>query len=172
MVLGTWVLAKPIMDILGGSEFTDSAFALKILMIANGIIFMAFLASYTVTALGKQKEALWANGLGAIFSLVLNFIFIPRFSYIAAAFVAIISQLVAYVFLNYIIYKHTHVIPDFKITVKSFFAAIIMAFFLIFFTSWNFWLLAVCGAGIYFIILFILRGLPREAMGQIMKDRR
>lgn len=172
MVLGTWVLAKPIMNILGGSEFTDSAFALKILMIANGIIFMAFLSSYTVIALGKQKNALWANGLAAILSLVLNFIFIPRFSYIAAAFTAILSQLAAYVFLNYIIYKYARVIPNFKITLKSVFASVAMAAFLVFFSSWNFWLLLGCGSAVYFIILFVLRGLPREAVGQMMRVRK
>lgn len=169
LIFGTWFLSKPLIEILAGKEFIGSANVLKILMIATGIIFLAFLASFSVIALGKQKEGIKAHLVGGVLSLGLNLILIPRFSYAGAALTAVISQFFPFLILGLIVYKYTKIFPSLNILIKSILASIIMALFLFIFKNVNFWLLATLGGSVYLITLLILRGLPREAIFALIK---
>lgn len=80
-----WLAAPLIIKILGGGEFSDAVLPLRLLLFACSFIFIGTLVGQTTIILGKQKKAAWAYGLGALFNILANLIFIPKYSYVGAA---------------------------------------------------------------------------------------
>lgn len=93
MALVFW-LAEPIINLSYGASFAPSIPALKILTVAVFISFLAHVWLFTLTALGKQKTYTWAVGTGMVINIILNWIFIPKYSLYAAAWTTVITELI------------------------------------------------------------------------------
>ena len=93
-IIGLIVFSKNIVDILGGADFVrDAAPVLVILSFAVGIIFFGNLGGNAIIALGIQRRGMWIYGAGAVFNIIANIIFIPRYSYTAAAWTTVATEL-------------------------------------------------------------------------------
>jgi O-antigen/teichoic acid export membrane protein len=91
----TTLLATLMIGILGGQEFLpDGAIALQLVVWSIPIGWMNSVTNYTLVALGLEKRLTIAFIIGVVFNLVLNLIFLPRFSYVAAAIITIFSEIV------------------------------------------------------------------------------
>ncbi len=58
-------------------------------------------------AWGKQKEYAIAISFGAITNIILNFILIPKYSYIGAAFATLLSEVAVFIGVFYLFNKFT-----------------------------------------------------------------
>lgn len=102
-VVGGVLLSSSIVNFIGGGEFLVSTLTLQILFIAVGVIFYGTLFGSSVIALGLQRYAMWAYGVGFVFNFVANLIFIPRYSYIGAAWTTVVTEVLVTLVLVWIV---------------------------------------------------------------------
>jgi len=65
---------------------------LRILVFATFIAYFNHLTGYSLIALGKQKVSLIVAIIALVWNVSLNLIFIPRYSYLAAAAITIATE--------------------------------------------------------------------------------
>jgi O-antigen/teichoic acid export membrane protein len=95
LAAGVALLAGPIIGVVGGREYLpDSAVALAILICYLPLSYANGLTQYVLIAAGRQR-LLTAAFVGAlVFNIVANFVLIPRFGYVGAAWVTVLSEVV------------------------------------------------------------------------------
>jgi len=140
IVVGTFVLALPIIRFVTGSggEFTTtstvsifgrsmtSVACLKILIFSVGVNFFSTLYNFMIVSLGKQRQMIWPTIGFAAFNLVLNFILIPRYSYIGASISTVLTEIIVLV-VTYLITKKSIVLAlRFDQFFKTMFASLLM----------------------------------------------
>jgi len=91
----TTFIAPALMLILGGSGYLPhSAIALQIMIWSIPFGWINSITNYVLIALGQQTRLTRAFVIGLTFNVIANLILIPRFSYVAAAAITILSELV------------------------------------------------------------------------------
>jgi|SRR3989344_170901 len=94
LMIGGFFLAPLLVEALGGKDFLQAVSPLRILLVAAALIFLGNVFGSAVIALGQQRRAVWAYGIGMVLNFGLNLIFIPRFSYVAAATSTVLTEFV------------------------------------------------------------------------------
>jgi len=87
------------MKILGGAEFVQSVGVLKILSGGLFIFYLTSPVSWLIVTLGYQKYLPWIYFVSFAFNLISNFLFIPRYSFYAASWITVISELIVLILL-------------------------------------------------------------------------
>lgn len=103
--LTTYLFSTNIIFWVFGSNFNLSAIPLKILALNAIIVGINMSFGEPITVWGKQKQYLVAVSVGAITNIFLNIIFIPKYSYIGAAFTTLLSEFSVFIILSYIFYN-------------------------------------------------------------------
>lgn len=93
LVIITFFLAPHIIAIVNGSEFSNSAVVLQILIFALASIFFGHLFTNILIAGSQQKKLMMALITASIINIVANIILIPLYSYTGAAIVSVITEL-------------------------------------------------------------------------------
>jgi O-antigen/teichoic acid export membrane protein len=171
LAFGVFMLAGPIISLLGGNEYNESVVVLQILMFAVVAIFSSTLFSYSLVSLNQQKKLLFISAFGAVFNLVINLIFIPRYSYLAVAWASLLTEVLVAVCMAIVIYSMVKIRPSFAVGAKSLFAALAMSVFLWFFSGLNLFLLIMLGAFVYFAVLFLIGGIKKEEFLMLIKRK-
>ena len=86
------VLAPLAIDILGGSEFSQSADVLRILFIGLVVFYLTQPLSWLIVTLGKQRYLPFIYLISAIFNMSANIYFIPKYSFYASSVITWISE--------------------------------------------------------------------------------
>jgi O-antigen/teichoic acid export membrane protein len=95
LAAGIALLAEPIIAVVGGPQYLpDSAIALSILICYLPLSYANGLTQYVLIAAGRQRTLTAAFVAALIFNLTANVVLIPRFSYIGAAVVTVLSEVV------------------------------------------------------------------------------
>lgn len=185
LVFGGCILAKPMIMLLGGSEFIASIAVFRILLFAVVIMFLNALVSHVIIAAGKEKDVAKIHFIGAILSVGTNLIFIPLYTYIGASATTIFVELIMLILGYWIVKKSIGYLPSFKIVIKSLFSATIMSAavwglmllkplvlqsgtisVLIFIFQLLFYI--IIGSAIYSAVLYSIGGLDKEIMRKIL----
>lgn len=109
IVSGVVLLSFPerIILIVFGENYLASAVPLSILAMNIIVISINVFLGNPMMAWGKQKEYSIAVTFGAVSNIILNFILIPRYSYIGAAFATLLSEIAVFIGLLYLFNKFT-----------------------------------------------------------------
>jgi len=109
IVAGMVLLSFPerIILIVFGENYLASAIPLSILAMNAIVISVNVFLGNPMMAWGKQKEYSMAITLGAVTNVILNFILIPKYSYIGAAFATLLSEVAVFIGLFYLFNKFT-----------------------------------------------------------------
>lgn len=91
-VLLTWLLAPMAIRVLAGTGFAGSVTSLKILSLGFPAFFLSSLLMWTLISYAKYKQVLVIYLIGLIVNSILNFIFVPQYSYIASSVITGISE--------------------------------------------------------------------------------
>jgi len=126
LIVGTQFVAKDVMVLIAGPEFIAAGPILQILILAAAIIFISCIFSHIIIAINKQKKIIGAYIFTSITALAGYLIFIPKYSYLGAAWTTIYSELAILLFAAYYAKRYTNVSLNLKITGKALLAAIIM----------------------------------------------
>lgn len=92
LIIITVLLAPEIIAIVGGSAFADAAPVLQVLIFALGFIFFGQLFTNILIAGSHQKKLMYILVAAAIINIMANLIFIPRFSYMGAAYISVVTE--------------------------------------------------------------------------------
>lgn len=95
IVVIVWFFAPLIIRILTQQrfgEFIDSVNILRVLSLAMLVAYFNHLTGYTIVALGKQRTYFWVALTSLVFNIIVNLIFIPRFSYWGAAWMTVLTE--------------------------------------------------------------------------------
>jgi O-antigen/teichoic acid export membrane protein len=91
----TTLLAPILIGLLGGREFLPhGAIALQLIIWSIPIGWMNSVTNYVLISLGVERKLTGAFIIGVSFNIILNLIFLPRFSYLAASVTTIMSEVV------------------------------------------------------------------------------
>lgn len=108
--------------LLGGLVFKPAELALRILLLATVFSYFNHLNGYLLIALKEQKIYLYFSIIGLLINLLLNIYFIPQYSFIAAAVITVITEMVMFM-LTFLILKNRHGFTlscrDFRENIKS-----------------------------------------------------
>ncbi len=172
LITGTLFLAKPLMIFFGEQEFADSAGVLRGLIFAVGAIFFGNLSGNAVVACNKQKKMIPVYAVCVVLAIGLSFGLIPTFSYYGAVTATIVTELIVAIASTIIVLKTTGVRPHFKTAGKSLVASGAMALWLFLApVSWHFLISAAIAMGIYFAVLYLIRGLAKDIILEIVRVR-
>lgn len=168
MIFGTFFLADAIMAVVAGPDFAVAGNVLRLLIIASSTIYLGTVFSHAVIAIDKQKSIIGAYAFVAITALIGYFLFIPRYSYYGAAAVTIYSELAIALAAFALVWRHSRFLPSLKTFFKSLLSSMVMSIFLFYFNSLPLALSITIGGIVYIITLFLLRGVTREDILEIM----
>jgi len=160
LVIGTLVLAEPIILLIAGKGYEPSIQVLRILIVAAGIIFLGSLFTHTIVAINKQKSMIKYYAIAAVLAVVLYIIYIPTYTYYAAAIVTVIAELLIATAALIKVYKTTHFKLSFLIFNKTLFASAIMGLILYLLSGLHILILVPVGVIVYFIFIKLLRAMP------------
>ena len=169
LAIGTLFLSPKIIFLLSGGGFEESVLVLNILIFACAMIFLGALFSNVIIARNLQKKLAKIYLAGAVVNIIANFIFIPKYSFYGAAGTTLFTEALVTVLMLAIIFKSLQYLPSFKIFFKAIFASIIMALPLYFFQEQNLFILFPLAVGIYFLILYLIKGISKEDILMIIR---
>jgi O-antigen/teichoic acid export membrane protein len=185
IVGGTYVLASPIINFLGGrgGEFTSASTVsvlgnpstavtcLRILIFAVGVSFFSNLYTYLIVSLGRQKNMVWPTIGFAVFNVVLNLIVIPRFSYVGASFSTLLTEFVVVAVSYFVAMKFLPLKVSLANSGKILIAGLIMTFFALYFNSvgTNLFVNIAMSAALYTGLIFLFKAVPMELVRSIIK---
>jgi O-antigen/teichoic acid export membrane protein len=103
LVIPFWFVS-PLFSLIK-KEFSLSIFPFRILLLSLPVFFITSLLQWVLIALKKQKYLMKVYILSAIINIVLNLIFIPRFSYMASAIITGVSEVFVMVLLFFKVFN-------------------------------------------------------------------
>ena len=157
LVVGTIFLADGVIKLIGGADFLQSANILRILIFALVFIFLGTLFNSILIASNNQKKLIIPLVLCALFNIISNVLFIPLYSYNAAAITSVFTELFVASTGFFLVFKYVKFIPRVEKLSQILFSGAIMALFLYSFRSANFYFLAIGGSMVYIVFLWITK---------------
>jgi O-antigen/teichoic acid export membrane protein len=106
-----YYFAPFVISLLGGESFTDSIQVLRVLFVGIIIFFISAPFSWFIVNLGKQKVLPFIYLTAAIFNIGANVYFIPRYSFIASAYLTWLSELIIFsllILVSYYLWRNTN----------------------------------------------------------------
>ena len=160
--IGTSILAKNIITLVYGTEFTNSTGVLQILIWSICFFPIALVFAKSLVASKNQKFDLYGNVIAMSINVILNFVFIHRYGYIGAAMATSISicvfMFIQYFFVSKVLFK----IPFLGELVRPFIAGCSMGLFTYFVRNMNIFFVIITSACIYTFVLFIINSFSGE----------
>lgn len=172
MIVGGFFLGKDLMVLFAGEDFAISGDILKILLLATGAIFLAGLFGYAVVALNKQKQMIKFYAANAVISIIGYYYLITKYSYWGAAWMTVATEIFILITAFYVMNKTIKLKLNLKIATKALIASLIMALPLYFLASQRFEILLILGIIIYFVILYLLRGIDHKNLAKILSTKK
>jgi len=171
LIIGTLFLADGIISLIGGGQFADSADVLRILVFGIASIFFGNFFSNILIAGNLQKRLMLVYAGAAIFNVAANLIFIPEFSYTAAAYVSSLTEFFVALACFAVVAGKIKYHP--KVEKKSgiIISGTAMAIFLFIFQNINFLIAALGSALVYFTGLWIFKTVKTEEITSLITKK-
>lgn len=170
-VVGLIVLAKPIMDLIGGGAFVDSPQLLQILGLSLVASFLTSVGRALLISKDLQKMVLLAF-VGVVFlNATLNLLLIPRYSYFGAAWATLSSEGLLFIIEMFLIYKFLSIWPMWSVTFKAVLASLAMGGVILWLQNFGapLYLLIPAGTLVYLAMMYMIGGLTREMVRSVLK---
>jgi len=167
-----WALATELIAILGGSQYLpQSADILRVMIWYMPFGFINSLTQYVLISLDRQRYLTRAFALGLAFNVIANLLLIPRFGYMASAYVAVASELVLLIPFYAGIRRYLASIPWAQLAWKQVVAALPMALMVVLVPARYRPLAIVPGLVAYGVGFWLLKGFDaqeREVVAQVL----
>lgn len=171
MFAGIFMLAKPIIHILGGDQFVDSIGLLRILSLAVVFVFFSTLSNNLVIADNRQKKLMLISLISVVVNVGLNLWLIPKYSYYAAAWVTVLTEFFVMLMSAIFVWKYIKIIPSLKIGWKVILSCLAMVGLLYWLRDLNFIVLVFIGSFCYAFVLYLVGGIPVEVAEKLLGAR-
>ncbi|MBI2415939.1 MAG: flippase [Candidatus Kerfeldbacteria bacterium] len=175
LVIGTIVVAHPLMRFVAGEKFTSEIDALgtllQILMVAVGMIFLGTLTGYLAVIVNQQRAMLWGYAFVAVTALAAYLWAIPRYSYYGAAAVTVYSETAIMLIGFALIYRATHFLPNVTSAARAVLASAVMGITVWYCSNLPIWLTIGIGVLVYVIVLTAVGGITLNQLKSLMQRR-
>jgi len=172
LVFGGFILARKLMILIAGQEFAISGDVLRILIFAVGCLFIGQLFGYTIVAIKQQKKMMWRYLWVAILGLTAYLIFIPQYSYYAAASITIVTEFLIAIFSMAIVYRELGSKLKINILWRAILSAVVMSLVINYLSAWHVLILIPLGGLIYFATLYLFDGLKKADILEIINYKK
>lgn len=108
-IILSFFYGREVLAIFFGQEYIAGFYPFVILMLFTGLLYYRELYGYVLTAAGKQPVYLRVVTISAIFNVVTNILFIPKFGISAAAMTTLGSEIINLFGMRYFARKYTNV---------------------------------------------------------------
>lgn len=171
LIVGTLFLSGGIVKIIGGSGFEKSGVVLQILVFALAAIFFSNFSNSILIAGNKQKKLMVIMFLAAIFNVTANLLFIPHYSYMAAALISVATEIFVTLVTFYMVAEEFKYFPRAEKFWGIVMAGAVMAGYLFFMSRLNFFVLAISSAAIYAAALWIFGVVKADDITSIISKK-
>lgn len=104
LLLGVIWFAPEIIKLLAGEEYLEAVYVVSPVSISLLLLFYSQLFINVEFYFEEKKKLIWASIGAAITNLILNWLFIPLFGFVAAAYTTLVSYML-FAFFNYVAMK-------------------------------------------------------------------
>lgn len=156
--IATQIYATEIVQLIYGQEYYASAQILSILIWTVCLLFIASPGNILLDSSHKEVTVTKIYAIVAVFNIILNFILIPKFSFIGAAIATVLSDILIVIIQKYIIHKIGHK-PNKKLytdLIKITIGSIVLGIAL-YFLNLNMWIALPIGIMIYLTVVYLLK---------------
>ena len=157
LIMGVWVLAPEIIAIISGSGFGESVRVLRILVFALGCIFFGHYFTMLLIVSGAQKKLMKALLVAAVVNISLNLLLIPKYSYIAAASVSLLTELLVVILTGTLAFRQITFKPSFRPIWRISLATTLMALVMYFLEQQPFLVAGMAGGIAYIFGLWMTK---------------
>jgi O-antigen/teichoic acid export membrane protein len=171
LIIGTLFLSDGIIRLIGGGGFAEAAAVLRVLAFSLALIFFGNFFNSVLIAGNLQKKLMLILGFAAIMNIVLNLVFIPKFSYFAAAYISVLTEFIVVAMGFYIVSKKLDYFPKAEKLPGIFVAGAAMASFLFLFKQKSFIFLLLASSLIYFFFLWLLKAIKTEEIKSLISKK-
>jgi len=161
IAVGTTLIASPLILFIYKSGFSQSIIVLQILIWSVPIIFVNYILGTAINSINKQSQMVKSAFIVMALNIILNLIFLPKYGFIAASVITVITEFSALMFWYHIMNVNGYKLPIHKILVKPIIACLIMGIFIIM-VNINFIIIIILSIIIYFSVLFLLKTFTDE----------
>ncbi len=151
-------IGPSVMTWLAGKDFFLAGEVLKVVSLATALIFLGNLTGYFILAFSKQKKMIKYYVVAAAFSLVGYFVFIPQYSYWAAAWVTVVIEGFMAIVSFWILHKELPL--NISNWPRIFLTAVIFYLVLNLVADWHLLIKLVIGATVYYLLLWLFKVVP------------
>lgn len=153
--VGGTVFAPEIINFIFGNEYSRSIPAFQILIWSQAVVFVSACYGNSLIMCNKQNKYLYGVASGAVINIILNYIFIIKYSLYGAALATVITQLAIFIYMYLTLNKNVIKINFCQYVVKPFLASLSMVLILFYFReNFHIVVLMLFGAIFYFSLLF------------------
>lgn len=171
LVIGALFLSEGVINLIGGAGFSESAGVLRILIFALALIFFGHFFNAILIAGNLQKKLMLVLGFAAILNISLNLLFIPKFSYYAASYASVATEMAVVAMTAYLVVKNIKYIPKIEKKAGIFAAGVVMAVFLYVFKKYDFFIVALGSAVVYFASLWIFNAIKTSEILSLISKK-
>ena len=157
---GVILYAEPLMTLIYGSQYAGSGMIVMVLMFTIPFLFVNGASTVAMNSSNNEVLVTKIYGVAALVNVVLNLLFIPRYSYLGAAFATVISEIIISILMFRVTLK-TDYAPGWivvKDIIKLLIATIVM-YIVLDYLKVNMFAGIVIGAIIYIVMIFAERTL-------------
>ncbi len=172
IAFGIFSLAEPLILKIYKESYVASILPLRVAIFTVIFIFLNYPVGSLLNATDRQMTNTSIMGVSMVLNIILNIILIPRFSYVGAAISTVISHCFLFVlgliFVERVISYNKKFI--FGALLKILISAVVMSVVIIYLHPYVYWIFLVpVGAAVYFLLLFLLRGMEWRDAKNIFK---
>lgn len=171
MIFGTWLLGERVMKLVAGPAFAESGRILSILIIAVAAIYLNTVFSHIVVAIDGQRKMIPVYVSVAIAAVLGYLLFIPTYGMWAAAWLTVASEVC--VGLGSIVVANNAIKTVFnpRVLLASIGASVLMSAIVWFLRDQFVAIPVIVGMLIYAIALYLMGGIRKEALQEILKAK-
>ena len=151
-----FVLADDIITKIYGAAYINAAGALKILVWSTAIIFIGTVQTHTTRASHREGFTAKIVAISAGLNVVLNFILIPKYSYIGAAWATLASEL--FTFITHYRYMAKNLVkpPLFSLAIKVIVTNLVMCAYVLVTVNINLYFAALSAVLVNLLMLRVM----------------
>ncbi|MGB1249240.1 MAG: oligosaccharide flippase family protein [Candidatus Promineifilaceae bacterium] len=169
------LLADLMIGVVGGEAFLPhGAVSLRLVIWSIPIGWINSVTNYMIVSLGLEKRLTRGFIVGVLFNTIGNLIFIPMFSYVAAAITTILSELILLIMFNHYLRQRMPEVQWFKLLWRPLAITVIMVGVMLLGAQLNMWLGLLVGVLAYLVGLWgfgVFGEEERHILSQILPAR-
>lgn len=168
LFIGGFILAEDIILLIGGEDFLASVFVLQILLFSLTFMFFGNFFNTLLIVNNKQKLLVKLLFVCVVSNLSLNFLLIPKYSYVGVAISSAFTELLVVFLTGFAVYKTQNYLFPFGKIFRILFSGMIMAGAILIISPYtHFFITLPFAMGIYAISILLTRAVEKREWQEI-----